>query len=174
LAIGVAHDTSGYAATISALALAAKSWQSRAVKTQKFSGAHWLVKSDPETYGWVHLVKDGKTAWTGVRNFAARNHLKAMQPGDRVLFYESGGPKAVVGLAEVTRAAFPDETADEPGWVAVELKAVSPLARAVTINDVKAEPALAQMALLRLSRLSVQPVTPDEYAHVVKLGGGNV
>lgn len=138
----------------------------------KSPGACWLVKSDPETYGWVHLVKDGTTAWTGVRNFAARNHLKAMQRGDRVLFYESGGPKAVVGLAEVTKTAFPDETADEPGWVAVELKAVAPLARAVSINDIKAEPALAEMVLLRVSRLSVQPVTAEEFASVVKLGGG--
>jgi predicted RNA-binding protein with PUA-like domain len=140
------------------------------VKTTKSPRAHWLVKSDPETYGWVHLVKDGKTAWTGVRNFAARNHLKTMQPGDQVLFYESQGPKSVVGLAEVTKAAFPDDTADEPGWVAVELKAVSPLARAVSIEDIKREPALAGMVLLRISRLSVQPVTPAEFAGVVKLG----
>lgn len=136
------------------------------------SPACWLVKSDPDTYGWAHLVKDGKTAWTGVRNFAARNHLKAMQRGDRVLFYESQGPKAVVGLAEVTKTAFPDETADEPGWVAVELKAVEPLPRAVTIGDIKAEPSLASMVLLKVSRLSVQPVTPEEFAGVVKLGGG--
>jgi predicted RNA-binding protein with PUA-like domain len=142
------------------------------VKTAKSTGAHWLVKTDPETYGWIHLVKDGKTDWTGVRNFAARNHLKAMQAGDRVLFYESGGPKAVVGLAEVTKTAFPDKTADEPGWVAVELKAIAPLGRPVTINDVKAVPALGNMALLRLSRLSVQPVTPEEFETVVQLGGG--
>src|SRR3954469_1515712 len=96
---------------------------------------YWLVKSEPEAYAWTDLVRDGKTAWTGVRNFAARGHLKAMQPGDRVFFYESGGPKAIVGLAEVTRAAFPDETADEPMWVAVELKAVEPLAKPVTLEQ---------------------------------------
>jgi len=130
---------------------------------------YWLVKSEPDSYAWTDLVHDGKTAWTGVRNFAARGHLNAMRPKDKVLFYESGGPKAVVGLAEVTRAAFPDETADEPGWVAVELKAVEPLAKPVTLADVKAEPALAKMALLRLSRLSVQPVTRAEFEHIVRM-----
>src|SRR5688572_22684911 len=104
---------------------------------------YWLVKSEPDSYAWSDLVRDGKTDWTGVRNFAARNHLKAMQPGDRVLFYESVTTKAIVGIAEVTRAAFPDKTADEPGWVAVELKAVQPLAHPVTLEQVKAEPALA-------------------------------
>lgn len=132
---------------------------------------YWLVKSEPESYAWTDLVRDKRTEWTGVRNFAARLHLKAMQPGDRVLFYESGGPKAVVGLAEVTRAAFPDKTADEPGWVAVELKAVAPLKQAVTLAQIKTEPALNNMALLRLSRLSVQPVTRAEFERIVKLGG---
>jgi predicted RNA-binding protein with PUA-like domain len=130
---------------------------------------YWLVKSEPEAYSWADLVRDKKTAWTGVRNFAARQHLKTMQPGDRVLFYESGGPKAIVGIAEVTRPAFPDDTADEPGWVAVELKAVSPLPKAVTLAEVKAEASLAQMALVRLGRLSVQPVTRAEFDHVLKM-----
>jgi predicted RNA-binding protein with PUA-like domain len=128
------------------------------------------VKSEPEAYSWADLVRDGRTAWTGVRNFAARLHLKAMQRGDRVLFYESVGPKTVVGIAEVTRPAFPDETADEPGWVAVELKAVAPLARPVTLAEIKTQPALANMALLRIARLSVQPVTAAEFGHIVKLG----
>ncbi|MEO5960858.1 MAG: EVE domain-containing protein, partial [Opitutaceae bacterium] len=79
--------------------------------------AHWLVKSEPESYSWADFERDGNTAWTGVRNFAARIHLNAMRPGDGILFYESGGPKAVVGLAEVQRPAFPDATAEEPGWV---------------------------------------------------------
>src|SRR5262249_31523202 len=105
---------------------------------------YWLVKSEPETYGWSHLVCDGKNAWTGVRNSAARSHLNAMRPGDQVLFYESVTTKAVVGTAEVTRAAFPDDTADEPGWVAVEIKAGTALAHPVTLEQVKAEPALAK------------------------------
>ena len=132
---------------------------------------YWLVKSEPETYAWADLVRDGRTDWTGVRNYAARLHLKAMRPGDRVFFYESGGPKSVVGIAEVTRAAFPDKTADEEGWVAVELKAVKPLARPVTLDQVKAEPALAGIALLRQGRLSVQPLAPAAFARIAKLGG---
>jgi predicted RNA-binding protein with PUA-like domain len=131
---------------------------------------YWLVKSEPETYAWTDLVRDGRTDWTGVRNYAARIHLRAMQPGDRVFFYESGGPKSIVGLAEVTRAAFPDKTADEEGWVAVELQAVSPLARPVTLDEIKKEPALAKMALVRLGRLSVQPVTRAEFDRIQKLG----
>ena len=131
---------------------------------------YWLVKSEPEAYAFTDLVRDGSTAWTGIRNFAARLHLNAMRPGDRVLFYESGGPKSVVGTAEVTKAAFPDETADEPGWVAVELKAGKPLAHPVTLAQVKAEPALTKMVLLRISRLSVQPVTRAEFERIVKLG----
>ena len=132
---------------------------------------YWLVKSEPESYAWADLVRDGRTQWTGVRNFAARQHLNAMQRGDQVLFYESGKPKAVVGIAEVTRPAFPDETADEPGWVAVELKAVKPLAQPVTLAAIKAEPSLAKMALLRISRLSVQPVAKPEFTRIAKLGG---
>jgi predicted RNA-binding protein with PUA-like domain len=132
---------------------------------------YWLVKSDPEDYGWADLARDGRADWTGVRNFAARGHLNAMRVGDRVLVYESGGPKAVAGIAEVTRAAFPDATADEPGWVAVELKAIAALKRPVTLAEIKATPALAQMALLRLARLSVQPVTRAEFERVVKMGG---
>jgi predicted RNA-binding protein with PUA-like domain len=131
---------------------------------------YWLVKSEPETYAWSDLVRDRRTEWTGVRNYAARLHLRAMRPGDRVFFYESQGSKAIVGIAEITKAAFPDKTADEDGWVAVELKAVAPLARPVTLAAIKAEPALANMALVRISRLSVQPVTAGEFARVQKLG----
>lgn len=131
---------------------------------------YWLVKSEPETYAWTDFVRDGKTAWTGVRNNAARLHLKAMHPGDKVLFYESMTTKAVVGTAEVTRAAFPDDTADEPGWIAVELKAGPALAKPVTLTTIKADPALAAMTLLRISRLSVQPVKRAEYDRILKLG----
>lgn len=132
---------------------------------------HWLVKSEPEAYAWSDLVRDGSTAWTGVRNYQARIHLKAMQPGDRVFFYESVTTKAIVGIAEITQAFFPDKTADEDGWVAVELKAVKPLASPVTLEAIKAEPALKDIALLRQSRLSVMPLTKDVFALIVKLGG---
>jgi predicted RNA-binding protein with PUA-like domain len=131
---------------------------------------YWLVKSEPESYAWSDLVRDRRTTWSGVRNYAARIHLNAMQRGDQVLFYESMTTKAVVGVAEVTKRAFPDSTADEPGWVAVELKAVRPLARAVTLAQIKAEPALADIALLRQSRLSVVPLAPAAFRLIEKLG----
>jgi predicted RNA-binding protein with PUA-like domain len=132
---------------------------------------YWLVKSEPEAYSWADLQRDGRTAWTGVRNYAARNNLSAMRPGDQVLFYESVTTKAVLGIAQVTRAAFPDETAEEPGWVAVELKPAAPLGRPVSLDEIKADAALGQMVLLRNSRLSVQPVTKAEFTRIVKLGG---
>lgn len=139
-------------------------------KSPPDSARHWLVKSEPEAYSWADLMRDGRTAWTGVRNYQARINLNAMRPGDHVLFYESMTTKAVVGLTAVTRAAFPDTTADEPGWVAVELKAVKPFTHAVTLIAIKAEPSLAQLALLRQSRLSVSPLTPEEFAVLVRLG----
>jgi predicted RNA-binding protein with PUA-like domain len=131
---------------------------------------HWLVKSEPEAYAWSDFVRDGRTAWTGVRNYAARINLNTMQPGDQVLFYESVTTKAVVGVAEVTRAAFPDTTAEEPGWVAVELKALRPLSRPVTLAQIKAEPGLEAILLVRQSRLSVVPLTAGEFALITKLG----
>lgn len=132
---------------------------------------YWLVKSEPEAYAWSDLVRDKRTDWTGVRNYQARINLNAMKRGDRVLFYESVSTKAVLGIAEVTKTAFPDTTADEEGWVAVEIKAVAPFARPVTLAEIKAKPALAKMALLRQSRLSVTPLTAREYETVVKTGG---
>ena len=131
---------------------------------------YWLVKSEPEAYAWADLVRDRRTAWTGVRNYQARIHLNAMRPGDRVFFYESVTTKAVVGIAEVTKAAFPDKTADEPGWVAVELKSVQPLAQPVTLATIKATPSLADIALLRQSRLSVMPLKRAEFETILKLG----
>lgn len=131
---------------------------------------YWLVKSEPDAYAWADLVRDRRTAWTGVRNYQARIHLNAMRRGDRVFFYESVTTKAVVGIAEVTKPAFPDTTADEPGWVAVELKAVKPLARPITLAEIKGDPAFAAIALLRQSRLSVMPLTPAEFARIAKLG----
>ena len=131
---------------------------------------YWLVKSEPDAYAWANLVRDGRTAWTGVRNYAARLHLNGMRPRDRVLFYESVTTKAVVGIAEVTQAAFPDATAAEPGWVAVELQAIAPLAQPVTLDRIKAEPALAGIGLVRQGRLSVMPLTADAYHRILKLG----
>jgi predicted RNA-binding protein with PUA-like domain len=130
---------------------------------------HWLVKQEPESYSWDDFVRDKTTAWEGVRNYAARLHLKGMQPGDPVLFYASGDSKSVIGLAEVTKAAFPDETADEPGWVAVQLKAGRPLPRPVTLAEIKAVPALAEIGLVRQSRLSVMPLTSEAFARIVKM-----
>ena len=131
---------------------------------------YWLVKSEPDTYAWQDFVREGRTVWTGVRNYSARIHLKAMRPGDRVLFYESMTSKAVVGTAEVVRAAFPDPTAAGEDWVAVELKAGPALRQPVTLAAIKAESALAGMTLLRISRLSVQPVARREFEHILKLG----
>jgi len=130
---------------------------------------HWLVKQEPESYSWDDFVRDKTTDWTGVRSYAARLHLNGMRPGDPVLFYASGEPKSVVGIAEVTKAAFPDTTADEPGWVAVELKAVRPLPRPVTLAEIKAVPALAQIALVRQGRLSVMPLAAEEFERIVKM-----
>ena len=131
---------------------------------------YWLVKSEPYAYAWSQFVKDKRTAWTGVRNYQARLHLKAMRKGDLVLFYESVTTKAVVGRATVSKTAFPDTTADEDGWVAVELKADRPLPQPVTLAAIKAVPALQEIGLLRQSRLSVVPLSAADYARIVALG----
>jgi predicted RNA-binding protein with PUA-like domain len=129
----------------------------------------WLVKSEPSAYSWNHLVADGKTAWTGVRNFTARNNLRAMRNGDAVLFYHSVVGKEVVGIAKVVREAYPDTTAKEGKWSAVDLAPEKPLARPVTLEAVKGNPKLEEMALLRLSRLSVQPVTGAQFDEIVRM-----
>lgn len=131
---------------------------------------YWLVKSEPEAYSWADLVKEGETDWTGVRNYQARIHLNAMRKGDRVFFYESVSTKAVVGITEVTETAIEDKTADKPGWVAVKLKAVKPLAQPVTLARIKAEDSLSEIALIRQSRLSVMPLSKDEFTQIVNLG----
>ncbi len=132
---------------------------------------YWLVKSEPETYSWNELVRDGRTDWTGVRNYAARLHLKAMRTGDKVFVYHSGDSKSVVGIARVTKAAFPDPTADEEGWVAVELVPLAALKTPVTLAQVKATAALKDIALIRQGRLSVQPLKPAEFSRIRQLGG---
>lgn len=133
--------------------------------------AYWLVKSEPETWSWDQHVGNGADAWTGVRNHQAKIHLNTMKAGDGVLFYHSGDAKAVVGVSEVVREAYPDPTDKDAKFVAVDLKAVGPLRRPVTLTEIKADPALADMVLVKNSRLSVQPVTADEWALVRKMGG---
>ena len=130
----------------------------------------WLVKQEPSAYSWSDFVRDGTTSWTGVRNFTARNNLRAMEKGDRVLYYHSVTDKAVFGIAEVVRTAYADATAKDGDWSAVDLAAQEPLARPVTLEAIKANPALKEMALLRLSRLSVQPVSEAEFREIVAMG----
>jgi predicted RNA-binding protein with PUA-like domain len=130
---------------------------------------HWLVKQEPEAYSWDDLVRDGKTAWEGVRNYQARNNLQKMKRGDSVLFYHSVGPREVVGIAEVTQEAFPDTTADDPRWIAVELKPVRPLKHPVPLDDIKQTPALKDVALIKQSRLSVMPLTAAEYEAILRM-----
>lgn len=132
---------------------------------------HWLVKQEPESYSWEDFVRDQKTSWDGVRNYQARNNLRAMAAGDQVLFYASGDPKEVVGIAEVARPAYPDPTADDPAWVSVELRPVRKLARAVTLAEIRARPALSKVPLIRHTRLSVMPLEAADFRGIVKLGG---
>jgi len=129
--------------------------------------AHWLMKSEPESYGWADLVRDGGTEWDGVRNNAARLHLKAMKPGDEAFLYHSMSDKAVVGIMRVTRGAEPDPK--DKDWVSVRVEPVQPLERPVTLAEIKAEPSLANMELIRQSRLSVAPVKPEEWETVLAM-----
>lgn len=131
---------------------------------------YWLTKSEPGTYAWADLVRDKSTVWDGVRNFAARNHLRAMRRGDLVLFYHSGEGKEVVGVAKVKREAFPDPSAREGDWSAVELAPVKVLKKPVTLAQIKADKRLAKMALIRRPRLSVMGVEASEFSRVLELG----
>jgi predicted RNA-binding protein with PUA-like domain len=136
--------------------------------------AYWLMKSEPGSWSWAQQVKAGAKgeAWTGVRNFQAKSNLMKMKKGDRAFFYHSGEDKAVVGIVEVARESYPDPTAkkDEP-WVVVDVKAVDPAKQPVTLAAIKADAKLHDMVLVRNSRLSVQPVTADEWKIVCKMGG---
>lgn len=132
---------------------------------------YWLVKQEPEKYAWEQFLRDQRTVWDGVRNYQARNNLQAMRAGDAVLFYASVGPKEIQGLATVSRTAFPDPTADDPTWVAVELQAAETLPHPVSLAAIKADPALAEIALLKQSRLSVMPLRRPEFERLLKLGG---
>jgi predicted RNA-binding protein with PUA-like domain len=131
----------------------------------------WLVKSEPETYSWEDLLADGETDWTGVRNFTARNNLREMRKGDEVFFYHSGETKAVVGIAKVLREAYPDKTAKEGDWSAVDLEPVKPLKSPVSLHDIKANAKLKNMPLVRLSRLSVSPVSEAEFREILRMAG---
>ena len=130
---------------------------------------YWLVKQEPSSYSWTDFVADGKTEWTGVRNFTARNNLRAMRTGDAVFFYHSVTDKAVFGIARVIREAYPDPTAKEGEWSAVDLAPDKPLPRPVPLDEIKQNPKLKDMALLRLSRLSVQPVTAEQFEEIIRM-----
>jgi predicted RNA-binding protein with PUA-like domain len=132
----------------------------------------WLVKQEPSSYSWSDFVADGETSWTGVRNFTARNNLRKMQKADEVLFYHSGEEKAVVGIAKVVRTAYPDTTAKEGDWSTVDLATVKPLARAVTLREIKANSRLKTIPLVRQSRLSVMPLSEPEFREIVRMAGG--
>jgi predicted RNA-binding protein with PUA-like domain len=133
---------------------------------------YWMVKQEPETYSWDDFVKDGETDWTGVRNYQARNNLRAMKAGERVLFYHSGKDKAVVGVAEVTKAAYVDPTADDEQWVAVDLKPVKRLKNPVPLAAIRYDKRLSDLPLIRQSQLSVMPLTKDEFETIVATGDG--
>jgi len=131
---------------------------------------YWLVKQEPDSYSWSDFVGEGKTAWTGVRNYTARNNLRKIQKGDEVLFYHSGEDKAVVGIARITRPAYLDPTAEEGDWSAVDLAPIKPLRRPVTLRQIKSDPRLKRTPLIRQSRLSVMPLTAAEFRTIVKIG----
>ncbi|CAN5343552.1 EVE domain-containing protein [soil metagenome] len=131
--------------------------------------AYWLLRSEPDTYGWDDLVRDGTTEWDGVRNYTARNFLKDMAVGDRAIFYHSNTEKAAVGVMQITRAWRPDGDKDQ--WASVAVKAVEKLPHPVTLAQMKAEPRLAKLEVLRQSRLSVTPVRDDEWAVLMELAG---
>jgi predicted RNA-binding protein with PUA-like domain len=135
--------------------------------------AYWLLKTEPETWSWANQLAKGAAGeeWNGVRNYQARNHMRAMKRGERAFFYHSGAEKSIVGIVEIAAEAHPDSTADDPRWQCVDVIAVKPLARPVGLDEVKADPALKDMVLARNARLSVQPVSAAEWRHICALGG---
>ncbi len=139
--------------------------------TEEGRRKHWLIKSEPSTYAWDDLLRDGQTYWDGVRNFQARNNIRAMSRGDLALFYHSVKEKCVVGVARVCGAVYPDPTANEGDWSVVDVEPAFGLKRTVTLAEIKADPQLVEMALLKQSRLSVCPVSKLEFDHIVALGG---
>lgn len=129
----------------------------------------WLVKQEPSAYSWANFVADGKTSWTGVRNYTARNNLREMRKGDAVLYYHSVTEKAVVGIAKLIREAYADPTATEGDWSAVDLAPEKALPRPVTLDEIKGNPRMKEMTLLRCSRLSVQPLTSGEFQEILRM-----
>lgn len=132
---------------------------------------YWMVKQEPESYSWDDFVKDGGTAWTGVRNFQARNNLRTMKKGDVVFFYHSVSEKQVVGTAKVQKEAYADKTAEDGDWSAVDLKPFRKLKRPVTLEQMKADKILRDLPLIKQSRLSVLPVSSEQAARLLELGG---
>ncbi len=130
---------------------------------------YWLVKQEPSSYSFDTFRTEGRTDWTGVRNYTARNNLRDMATGDKVLYYHSGDERAVVGLAKVTKSAFRDPTADDDAWVAVELEAGKPMKKPITLSAIKANMELANIALIKLSRLSVVPLTKEEFDEIISM-----
>jgi predicted RNA-binding protein with PUA-like domain len=135
--------------------------------------AHWLLKTEPEEFSWDDCVKRGAKGepWTGVRNFTARGHMKAIKEGDQAFFYHTGDERQIVGIAEVIREAYPDPTDEKGVFVSVDVKAVKPLPKPVTLATIKAAPRLKEMALVKYGRLSVQPVTASEWSLVCRMAG---
>ena len=133
--------------------------------------AHWLVKSEPSAYSWEQLEKDKQTVWSGVRNYAARLHLRSMKKGDEAFFYHSNEGTSIVGIAKVIKEAYQDPTTDDDRWVAVDIKVHKKIKTPVSLDTVKKDKRLANMALVRLGRLSVQPVTDEEWKIVMELAG---
>ena len=131
---------------------------------------YWLVKSEPDAFSWDQQVANGVEPWTGVRNHSAKLNLKAMKKGDRAFFYHSNEGKEIVGVVEVAREAYPDPTAESGDWVCVDMKALAPMPKPVTLVAIKADPKLADMALVKLSRLSVSPVTKPQWDHICRMG----
>ena len=131
---------------------------------------YWLVKSEPEAYSWRNFVKDGSTSWTGVRNYQARNNLQTMKTGDLVLFYHSVSEKAIVGLAQLATEAYPDKTSDDPRWLTVDLAPMREFKTAVSLEAIKKDNRLENIALLKQSRLSVMPLRPEEFEVILSLG----
>ena len=132
---------------------------------------YWLVKSEPFKYSWEQFVADGQTFWDGVRNYGARNNLRSMKKGDHVLFYHSNEGLCIVGIAVVVKEAYQDPTTEDANWVAVDLKPYKALKQPITLAQIKSDPQLQNMDLVRLSRLSVGTVKPEEYKHICQLGG---
>ena len=132
---------------------------------------YWLVKSEPDAFSWAQQAANGVEPWTGVRNHMAKNNLKSMKTGDLAFFYHSNVGKEIVGVVTVAREAYPDPSAEKGDWVAVDMRAVGPLPRAVTLTEIKADPALAGIALIRQSRLSVMEIAPEHWARLCVLGG---